>query len=153
MAREVNEYAAKVVADHPGRFGFYATLTLPDVDGALAEAAYALDTLHADGVVLHAHSKGTYLGDPRFDPLMDELNRRKAVVFAHPSTLPGDTVPGIPAYVADLLPRCPQGCRPPRDQPRQCRATVSAIGEGGAVMLGLNCFGSVLLRKDVSKPL
>jgi len=103
-AREVNEYAAKVVHDHPARFGFFATLTLPDVDGALAELAYACDTLRADGVVLLANSRGVYLGDPRFDPLFDELNRRRAVVFVHPSTLPGlEPLPGVPTFVADFL--------------------------------------------------
>ena len=103
MARRLNVYSAAIVAAHPGRFGFFATLTLPDVEGALAEAAYAFDSLKADGVVLHAHAKGIYLGDPAFDPLMEELNRRKAVIFVHPSELPGGAVPGIPAYVADFL--------------------------------------------------
>lgn len=103
MARKLNEFSAKVVADYPGRFGFYATLTLPDVDGSLEEMAYALDTLKADGVVLHAHTKGIYLGDDQFAPLMEELNSRRAAIFVHPSELPGDEVPGIPAYVADFL--------------------------------------------------
>ncbi|WP_243788564.1 amidohydrolase family protein [Saccharopolyspora gloriosae] len=103
MARSVNEYCAELAAEHPGRFGFWATLTLPDVDGALAEAAYALDELHADGVVLLANSAGTYLGDPSFEPLMDELGRRGAVVFVHPSALPAEPVPGIPPFAADFL--------------------------------------------------
>jgi len=104
LAREVNEFAAKVVHDHPARFGLFATLTLPDVDGALAELAYAFDTLRADGVVLLANSQGLYLGDPRFNPLFDELNRREAVVFVHPSILPGlAPLPGVPTFVADFL--------------------------------------------------
>jgi 6-methylsalicylate decarboxylase len=103
MARRLNEFAAMVVSENPHRFGFFATLMLPDVDGSLAEAAYAFDHLHADGVLLHANSRGIYLGDPKFDPLMDELNRREAVIFVHPSELAGNTVPGIPAYVADFL--------------------------------------------------
>jgi len=103
-AREVNEFAAKVVHDHPTRFGLFATLTLPDVDGALAELAYAFDTLRADGIVLLANSQGLYLGDPRFDPLFDELNRREAVVFVHPSILPGlAPLPGVPTFVVDFL--------------------------------------------------
>jgi predicted TIM-barrel fold metal-dependent hydrolase len=103
-AREVNEYAAKVVHDHPNRFGFFATLPLPDVDGALAELAYAFDTLRADGVVLLANHRGVYLGDRRFDPLFDELSRRRAVVFVHPSTIPGlEPLPGVPSFVADFL--------------------------------------------------
>jgi predicted TIM-barrel fold metal-dependent hydrolase len=92
------------VHDHPSRFGFFATLTLPDLDGALAELAYAFDTLRADGVVLLANSRGVYLGDPRFDLLFDELNRRGAVVFVHPSTIPGlEALPGVPTFVADFL--------------------------------------------------
>src|SRR5262245_2335230 len=103
MARRLNEFAAKVVTENPSRFGFLATLMLPDVDGSLAEAAYAFDHLHADGVILYGNSQGVYLGDPKFDPLMDELNRREAVIFVHPSELAGNKVPGIPPYVADFL--------------------------------------------------
>jgi predicted TIM-barrel fold metal-dependent hydrolase len=103
MARLVNEFAADAVRQHPGRFGFFATLTLPDVDGALAEAAYALDLLGADGVVLLTNVRGVYLGDASIEPLMEELERRKAVVFVHPSELPAPAVPGIPPFAADFL--------------------------------------------------
>jgi predicted TIM-barrel fold metal-dependent hydrolase len=103
-AREVNEFAAAVVRKHPGRFGFFATLCLPDVSGSLDELAYAFDKLHADGVVLLANSRGIYLGDRAFDPLFDELNRRGAIVFVHPSYLYGfDPVKGLPPYIADFL--------------------------------------------------
>jgi predicted TIM-barrel fold metal-dependent hydrolase len=104
LARDVNEYAAAVVRDRPDRFGFFATLCLPDVRGSLAELDHAFDTLRADGVVLLANSRGVYLGDKAFDPLFEELNRRKAVVFVHPSILPGlEPLPGVPTYVADFL--------------------------------------------------
>jgi predicted TIM-barrel fold metal-dependent hydrolase len=103
-ARRVNDDLATVVQGHPGRFGFFATLTLPDVDGSLAELAYAFDVLHADGVILLANQRGAYLGAPEFDAVFDELNRRRAVVFVHPASLPDETpVPGIPPFVADFL--------------------------------------------------
>ncbi len=103
-AREMNEYAAQVVRKHPGRFGFFATLCLPDVKGSLDELAYAFDQLHADGVVVLANSRGIYLGEKSFDPLFDELNRRRAVVFVHPSYLFGNDPPkGMPPYIADFL--------------------------------------------------
>jgi predicted TIM-barrel fold metal-dependent hydrolase len=103
IARDVNEFTAQLVRDHPGRFGFFATLTLPDVEGAIRAAAHALDDLGADGVVVLANSRGTYLGDPAFDPLMAELDRRGAIVFVHPEQLPGPAVPGIPPFIADFL--------------------------------------------------
>jgi predicted TIM-barrel fold metal-dependent hydrolase len=103
MARAVNEYAASVARRHPDRFGFFATLTLPDVEGALAELAYAFDTLKADGVILLANTHGEYLGAPSQAPLFDELNRRRAVVFIHPAQLPGPTAPDVPPYAVDFL--------------------------------------------------
>ncbi|MFI5314088.1 MAG: amidohydrolase family protein [Myxococcota bacterium] len=86
LARRCNEISAKLVADHPTRFGAFAILPLPDVKGALRELEYALDVLKLDGVVLlTSQSDGRYLGDPLFDDVMAELDRRAAVVFVHPT--------------------------------------------------------------------
>jgi predicted TIM-barrel fold metal-dependent hydrolase len=84
MTRRVNEYTAELVAKRPDRFGHFATLTLPDIEGAHKEMEYALDTLHADGVILLSNYGGKYLGDPTFESLWCELSRREAVVFVHP---------------------------------------------------------------------
>lgn len=102
-ARRLNDYSAGVVVERPDRFGFFATLTLPDVDAAITEADHALDVLGADGIVLLANEAGTYLGDPAYDKLMDHLNARRAVVFVHPGELPAAPVPGIPSFAADFL--------------------------------------------------
>jgi 6-methylsalicylate decarboxylase len=88
LARYCNEFSARLVMDHPSRFGAFGVLPLPDVDGALTELEYAFDTLKLDGVVLLSNIAGTYLGDPAFDAVFDELNRRKAVVFMHPDVHP-----------------------------------------------------------------
>jgi predicted TIM-barrel fold metal-dependent hydrolase len=89
LSRQMNEICAALIRDHPGRFGAFAILPLPDVDDALVELRYALDVLHLDGITLLSNYDGYYLGDSRFDRLLFELNRRKAVVFIHPMTPPG----------------------------------------------------------------
>jgi aminocarboxymuconate-semialdehyde decarboxylase len=101
MARRVNDYTAGLVAKRPDRFGHFATLPLPDVDGALRELAYALDILHADGVILLANVAGKYLGDPAFEPLWAELDRRRAVVFIHPGQPPLKTAAGVAGPLVD----------------------------------------------------
>jgi predicted TIM-barrel fold metal-dependent hydrolase len=102
-ARTVNEFCADVVRDEPRHFGFFASLVLPDVEGSIDEAVYALDELHADGVVLLSNAGGTYLGAPEWDPLLEILDERAAVIFEHPAFLPAQPVPGIPPGAIDFL--------------------------------------------------
>lgn len=86
LCREVNDAGADLVRRHPGRFGLFATLPLPDPDAALAEITYAFDELGADGVVMETNIRGIYLGDPQLAPVFEELDRRAAVLFLHPTT-------------------------------------------------------------------
>jgi len=98
LARDCNEYAARLMQDHPGRFGMFAMLPLPDVDASLKELEYAMDTLKADGIALLTSFGDKWLGDPAFDPIMTKLNRRGAVLYTHPTTANccRNLVPSVP---------------------------------------------------------
>jgi len=111
VARECNDYAAEMMRDHPGRFGLFAALPLPDPDAALREIEYAFDTLHADGVAImtnYATPAGTtWPGDASFAPVFAELNRRKAAAFFHLGRVGssqlccGNVVSGVPDVMAE----------------------------------------------------
>jgi predicted TIM-barrel fold metal-dependent hydrolase len=105
VARICNEFQARMLLEHPARFGSFALLPLPDVDGALEELTYALDILHLDGVGLFSSVSDQYLGDPLFDPVFDELDRRKAIVFVHPThcEAPPETHLRAPPFVVEYV--------------------------------------------------
>jgi 6-methylsalicylate decarboxylase len=104
LAVRCNDFLAEMVRSHPDRFGGFAILPLPDVDAALEELARALDQLCLDGVVLLTNAQGHYLGDPLYRPLFNELQRRAALVFIHPtmSLDPSAHGLGIPDSLLDF---------------------------------------------------
>ncbi|KAF8913968.1 hypothetical protein CPB84DRAFT_1811427 [Gymnopilus junonius] len=92
LTKARNEFASSICRSHPGRFGFFATLPyLDDIEGSLREIAYAMDTLHANGVSISSCYGEGYVGDIQYDPIWTELNRRQAVVFLHGSQFPSST--------------------------------------------------------------
>jgi 6-methylsalicylate decarboxylase len=98
LSRSCNEFAARMVADHPQRFGFFATLPLPNVNASLVELGHSVETLKCDGVGLMTNYGDRYLGDPGFSPVFDDINRRGLVVYVHPNSCSCnlDVLPGIP---------------------------------------------------------
>ena len=102
LLRLCNEAGTELRQRHPGRFGLFASLPLPDVDASLKEAIYSLDTLKADGVIVFTSYGGQYLGDEHFVPLWEELDRRGAVVFIHPNEPAYDMPKIAPASVLEF---------------------------------------------------
>jgi predicted TIM-barrel fold metal-dependent hydrolase len=104
IARESNEYGAKLMADHAGRIGVWAMLPLPNIDESLKEIAYAFDTLKVDGVGCMTSYGDKWLGHPHFAPVWEELNRRKATVYTHPTSANccANLVQGVPDFVVEF---------------------------------------------------
>jgi 6-methylsalicylate decarboxylase len=102
LARKCNEEAAEILAKHP-RFGAFATLPLPNVDLACEEAIYALDTLKLDGIGLLTGYGGKYLGHRDYDPLLEVLHQRSAVVAIHPAVHPSTQMVslGVPNFLLE----------------------------------------------------
>ena len=103
LARQWNEAAGQVVHDHPTRLGFFAPIPLPDTDGSLKEIDYAYSALKADGINLLSNYGGKWLGDPAFAPVMEELDRRKAIVYVHPTFAPCCTKGMVTGLIAPTL--------------------------------------------------
>ena len=102
--RRANEAVAQFVAERPAQFGFLAAVPMPYVDEALDELDYVYSQLRADGILLVPHAGTAYLGDPGYEPLFAELNRRKSVVLVHPMALPGtDSMSHPRVALADFL--------------------------------------------------
>jgi 6-methylsalicylate decarboxylase len=104
LNRESNDYGARMSADHRGRFGLFASLPLPDIDASLAEIGYALDVLKAEGIGLLTSYGDKWLGDPAFVPVMDELHRRGALVYVHPTAADccRNLLPGVADWVIEF---------------------------------------------------
>ena len=103
LARQCNDYLAQLAADYPGKFGGFAFLPLPDIDSSLREIERVLDELKLDGITLLTSVDERYIGHPDFEPIYEELNRRKTVTFIHPCYPPGTEAQGwnIPRMIID----------------------------------------------------
>jgi predicted TIM-barrel fold metal-dependent hydrolase len=121
LARLCNEGMAQTVRDHPGRFGFFAALPLPQIDASLLEISYALDELRADAIGLLSNYDGQYLGEARFVPVFEELNRRRAVVYVHPMA---------PACCTGLVPNVGPGAL---EAPTDTTRTIASLLASGTL--------------------
>ena len=106
LFRRINEAGAELVRQYPNKFGYFAALPLPDIDGALEELRYAYDVLKVDGVRFSTNTKGLYLGEAALDPVFELLNHNKAVIYLHPtmpSAVPQNVLTGYPVPMMEFI--------------------------------------------------
>ena len=105
LARQCNEFSARLVGQHPDRYNALGILPLPDASAALTELTYLMDTLALPGVILQASVGEQYQGDPAWEAVYAELDRRGAVVLLHPTTPPGSDVPrlNLPPFLVEFM--------------------------------------------------
>jgi 6-methylsalicylate decarboxylase len=84
-ARLGNDIYARIVREYPKRFAAFACTPLPHVQASIEETRRALDDLGMVGVTAGTFVLGKTIADPAFDLFFAELNRRKAVLFIHPT--------------------------------------------------------------------
>lgn len=125
MIRAINEYATQLSQKHPGRFGLFALLPMPDVNASLSEITYALDTLGATGIGLMTSYGHRWLGHPDFSPVLEELNRRKAVVHVHPHT---------PVCCTDPVQSNPWGATAMLEFPYDSGRTIFDLVQSGSLL-------------------
>ncbi|KAK1813218.1 hypothetical protein LTR12_012407 [Friedmanniomyces endolithicus] len=101
LARQLNDQMSSWAQQHPKRLGAFGILPLPDVYASLEAIRYCLDDLHFEGIGLYTNVTGVYLGDEALDPIMEELNRRRAVAFVHPAGPP--EAPSLPLMSLPVL--------------------------------------------------
>jgi 6-methylsalicylate decarboxylase len=133
MSRLCNDYAADLARSHPGRFGLFPVIPLPDIDGSLREIEYAFDGLKANGIGIvtnYSDASGSkWLGNLAFNPVFEELNRRKAVVFVHPivASCWQKLLPDVSPLVSEI----PQT---PRAPSRICSSLARSAASGRFVL-------------------
>ncbi len=125
MVRAVNEYGAGLARDNPGRFGMFALLPMPDIDASLAEIGHALDKLKSTGIAMMTSYGNRWLGHADFTPVLEELNRRKAVVHVHPKA---------PACCTNLVQSNPWGEASLLEFPYDSGRTIFDLLQSGALV-------------------
>ncbi|QKX59637.1 uncharacterized protein TRUGW13939_06774 [Talaromyces rugulosus] len=101
LARKLNDQLFEYTQTYPKQLGAFGILPIPDIQGSLSEIKYCLDDLKLEGIGLYTNYDGKYLGDPSLDPIFEELDRRRATVFVHPTNPP--TAPDLPGMSLPVI--------------------------------------------------
>lgn len=84
VTQETNIEISQISRQFPDRFGWFASLPLPDIEASLEEIDHSL-ALGASGFAVMTNAQGYYMGDSRLDPVFEKLNQHKTVIFMHPT--------------------------------------------------------------------
>jgi len=101
LARDSNNRLANAVQRHPDRFAGLATLPTPAPEVAAQELERTVREYGFKGAVINGHSRGRYLDDKFFWPILERTEALQVPLYIHP-TLPPQPV--IDAYYTGNFP-------------------------------------------------
>jgi predicted TIM-barrel fold metal-dependent hydrolase len=88
LAALSNDRLAAACRKYPDRFSGLLAFAPQDVEGAVAEIERGMNTLGLAGAVINSHTKGRYLDEAPFAPILAALEANDAALYIHPTTPP-----------------------------------------------------------------
>jgi predicted TIM-barrel fold metal-dependent hydrolase len=102
IARDANDRLAEAVRRHPDRFAGFAALPTAVPDTAANELERVVHDCGFRGAAINGHTRGRYLDDGSFWPILERAQRLRVPLYLHPTAPPQ---PVIDTYYAGNYPQ------------------------------------------------
>ncbi|HSK95903.1 MAG TPA: amidohydrolase family protein [Euzebyales bacterium] len=92
LAREVNDHVAAAVRRHPDRLAAFAAVPTAAPDVAASEIERMVRGHGFKGVLINGHTRGRYLDDEFFWPILEQCEALDVPLYLHPTPPPRDVI-------------------------------------------------------------